>query len=73
MPAWSEGAPQLPLSCVWWHEEAWPSALLSPSSLTRDQLCSLCLQSPHEAVLEALGYVLSQLLQAKEAPTEIIP
>ncbi|XP_072728436.1 transmembrane and coiled-coil domain-containing protein 6 isoform X6 [Ciconia boyciana] len=29
--------------------------------------------SPHEAVLEGLGYVLSQLLQAKEAPTEIIP
>lgn len=39
----------------------------------RDQLCSLCLQSPHEAVLEGVGYVLSQLLQAKEAPTEIIP
>ncbi|KFW96239.1 Transmembrane and coiled-coil domain-containing protein 6, partial [Phalacrocorax carbo] len=32
-----------------------------------------CIQSPHEAVLEGLGYVLSQLLQAKEAPTEIIP
>ncbi|NWT73097.1 TMCO6 protein, partial [Prunella himalayana] len=31
------------------------------------------LQSPHEAVLEGVGYVLSQLLQAKEAPTEIIP
>ncbi|KFR09662.1 Transmembrane and coiled-coil domain-containing protein 6, partial [Opisthocomus hoazin] len=29
--------------------------------------------SPHEAVLEGLGYVLSQLLQAKEAPAEIIP
>uniref|UniRef100_A0A803XW25 Transmembrane and coiled-coil domains 6 n=1 Tax=Meleagris gallopavo TaxID=9103 RepID=A0A803XW25_MELGA len=32
-----------------------------------------CIQSPHEAVLEGLGYVLSQLLQANEAPTEIIP
>uniref|UniRef100_A0A8C3MKI2 Uncharacterized protein n=1 Tax=Geospiza parvula TaxID=87175 RepID=A0A8C3MKI2_GEOPR len=32
-----------------------------------------CIQSPHEAVLEGVGYVLSQLLQAKEAPTEIIP
>ncbi|NXC49773.1 TMCO6 protein, partial [Penelope pileata] len=32
-----------------------------------------CIQSPHEAVLEGLGYVLSQLLQAKEAPAEIIP
>ncbi|XP_009870201.1 PREDICTED: transmembrane and coiled-coil domain-containing protein 6 [Apaloderma vittatum] len=32
-----------------------------------------CIQSPHEAVLEGLGYLLSQLLQAKEAPTEIIP
>ncbi|OXB74265.1 UNVERIFIED_CONTAM: hypothetical protein H355_011717 [Colinus virginianus] len=32
-----------------------------------------CIQSPHEAVLEGLGYVLSQLLQAKEAPTEIVP
>ncbi|KAM6056154.1 transmembrane and coiled-coil domain-containing protein 6 isoform 2-T2 [Chlamydotis macqueenii] len=32
-----------------------------------------CIQSPHEAVLEGLGYVLSQLLQAKEAPTDIIP
>ncbi|NWR43066.1 TMCO6 protein, partial [Regulus satrapa] len=32
-----------------------------------------CVQSPHEAVLEGVGYVLSQLLQAKEAPTEIIP
>ncbi|XP_064017445.1 transmembrane and coiled-coil domain-containing protein 6 isoform X2 [Pogoniulus pusillus] len=32
-----------------------------------------CIQSPHEAVLEGLGYVLSQLLQAEEAPTEIIP
>ncbi|XP_025071902.1 transmembrane and coiled-coil domain-containing protein 6 isoform X4 [Alligator sinensis] len=29
--------------------------------------------SPHEAVLEGLGYVLSQLLQAKEASIEIIP
>ncbi|NXA54523.1 TMCO6 protein, partial [Nothocercus julius] len=32
-----------------------------------------CIQSRHEAVLEGLGYVLSQLLQAKEAPTEIVP
>ncbi|XP_006034223.1 transmembrane and coiled-coil domain-containing protein 6 isoform X1 [Alligator sinensis] len=32
-----------------------------------------CIQSPHEAVLEGLGYVLSQLLQAKEASIEIIP
>ncbi|NXJ71402.1 TMCO6 protein, partial [Rostratula benghalensis] len=32
-----------------------------------------CIQSPHEAVLEGLGYVLSQLLQAKEAPVEIVP
>ncbi|KAM5299184.1 transmembrane and coiled-coil domain-containing protein 6 isoform 3-T3 [Ctenodactylus gundi] len=29
--------------------------------------------SPHVAVLEALGYALSQLLQAKEAPEKIIP
>lgn len=45
----------------------------SPGCVWRGQLCSLCLQSPHEAVLEGVGYVLSQLLQAKEAPTEIIP
>ncbi|XP_014309308.1 transmembrane and coiled-coil domain-containing protein 6 isoform X3 [Myotis lucifugus] len=32
-----------------------------------------CIQSPHLAVLEALGYALSQLLQAKEAPKKIIP
>ncbi|XP_071426536.1 transmembrane and coiled-coil domain-containing protein 6 [Pithys albifrons albifrons] len=32
-----------------------------------------CIQSPHEAVLEGVGYVLSQLLQAKESPVEIIP
>ncbi|XP_057644527.1 transmembrane and coiled-coil domain-containing protein 6 isoform X1 [Chionomys nivalis] len=32
-----------------------------------------CIQSPHVAVLEALGYALSQLLQAKEAPEQIIP
>ncbi|XP_004586704.2 transmembrane and coiled-coil domain-containing protein 6 isoform X2 [Ochotona princeps] len=32
-----------------------------------------CMQSPHVAVLEALGYALSQLLQAKEAPEKIIP
>ncbi|XP_004477913.1 transmembrane and coiled-coil domain-containing protein 6 isoform X2 [Dasypus novemcinctus] len=32
-----------------------------------------CIQSPHMAVLEALGYTLSQLLQAREAPEKIIP
>nr|KAF6347529.1 transmembrane and coiled-coil domains 6 [Pipistrellus kuhlii] len=32
-----------------------------------------CIQSPHLPVLEALGYALSQLLQAKEAPKKIIP
>ncbi|XP_012583494.1 PREDICTED: transmembrane and coiled-coil domain-containing protein 6 isoform X3 [Condylura cristata] len=32
-----------------------------------------CIQSPHLSVLEALGYALSQLLQAKEAPESIIP
>ncbi|XP_037365039.1 transmembrane and coiled-coil domain-containing protein 6 [Talpa occidentalis] len=32
-----------------------------------------CIQSPHLPVLEALGYALSQLLQAKEAPEMIIP
>ncbi|XP_050819513.1 transmembrane and coiled-coil domain-containing protein 6 isoform X1 [Gopherus flavomarginatus] len=32
-----------------------------------------CIQSPHVAVQEGLGYVLSQLLQAREAPTKIIP
>ncbi|XP_019820615.2 transmembrane and coiled-coil domain-containing protein 6 isoform X1 [Bos indicus] len=32
-----------------------------------------CIQSPHLTVLEALGYALSQLLQAKEAPGKIIP
>ncbi|XP_006866222.1 PREDICTED: transmembrane and coiled-coil domain-containing protein 6 [Chrysochloris asiatica] len=32
-----------------------------------------CIQSPHVSVLEALGYALSQLLQAKEAPEKIIP
>ncbi|XP_053319479.1 transmembrane and coiled-coil domain-containing protein 6 [Spea bombifrons] len=34
---------------------------------------SLCAQSPHTAVLEALGYALSQLLQSKEASEKIIP
>ncbi|KAM4677565.1 transmembrane and coiled-coil domain-containing protein 6 [Discoglossus pictus] len=34
---------------------------------------SLCIQSPHMKVLEGLGYVLSQLLQSKEAPEKIIP
>ncbi|XP_056372691.1 transmembrane and coiled-coil domain-containing protein 6 isoform X2 [Hyla sarda] len=33
----------------------------------------LCTQSPHVAVLEATGYALSQLLQAKEAPEKIVP
>ncbi|XP_006007626.2 transmembrane and coiled-coil domain-containing protein 6 [Latimeria chalumnae] len=32
-----------------------------------------CIQSPHAAVVEAVGYTLSQLLQAKEAPETIIP
>ncbi|XP_017507640.3 transmembrane and coiled-coil domain-containing protein 6 isoform X4 [Manis javanica] len=32
-----------------------------------------CIHSPHLTVLEALGYALSQLLQAKEAPDMIIP
>ncbi|XP_018417400.1 PREDICTED: transmembrane and coiled-coil domain-containing protein 6 [Nanorana parkeri] len=34
---------------------------------------AVCLQSPHVMVLEATGYALSQLLQAKEAPQNIIP
>ncbi|KAM9311568.1 transmembrane and coiled-coil domain-containing protein 6 [Gastrophryne carolinensis] len=32
-----------------------------------------CMQSPHVTVLEATGYALAQLLQAKEAPQKIIP
>ncbi|XP_053169654.1 transmembrane and coiled-coil domain-containing protein 6 isoform X2 [Hemicordylus capensis] len=32
-----------------------------------------CIQSPHVVVQEGVGYVLSQLLQSKEAPAEIIP
>ncbi|XP_069510332.1 transmembrane and coiled-coil domain-containing protein 6 [Ambystoma mexicanum] len=32
-----------------------------------------CIQSPHWQVVEALGYALSQLLQAKDAPENIIP
>nr|XP_006632037.2 PREDICTED: transmembrane and coiled-coil domain-containing protein 6 [Lepisosteus oculatus] len=32
-----------------------------------------CIQCPHVAVTEAVGYALSQLLQAKEAPEKIIP
>ncbi|XP_042322188.1 transmembrane and coiled-coil domain-containing protein 6 [Sceloporus undulatus] len=32
-----------------------------------------CIQSPHVAMQEGVGYVLSQLLQLREAPTEIIP
>ncbi|XP_072256789.1 transmembrane and coiled-coil domain-containing protein 6 isoform X2 [Pyxicephalus adspersus] len=34
---------------------------------------SMCLQSPYVTVLEATGYALSQLLQAKEAPQSIVP
>ncbi|CAN2389958.1 nuclear import signal receptor activity, partial [Pristimantis euphronides] len=33
----------------------------------------LCTKSPHLTVLEATGYTLSQLLQAKEAPEKIVP
>ncbi|KAM5173160.1 transmembrane and coiled-coil domain-containing protein 6 isoform 1-T4 [Mantella aurantiaca] len=51
------------------------------SEATRHQLLlqgiipafAVCLQSPHVTVLEATGYALSQLLQAKEAPQNIIP
>lgn len=32
-----------------------------------------CIQSPHVVVQEGAGYVLSQLLQSKDAPTNIIP
>ncbi|XP_062986188.1 transmembrane and coiled-coil domain-containing protein 6 [Elgaria multicarinata webbii] len=32
-----------------------------------------CIQSPHVVVQEGVGYVLSQLLQSREAPAEIIP
>ncbi|MBN3297374.1 TMCO6 protein, partial [Amia calva] len=32
-----------------------------------------CIQCPHAAVVEAVGYALSQLLQPKEAPEKIIP
>ncbi|XP_007442925.1 transmembrane and coiled-coil domain-containing protein 6 [Python bivittatus] len=32
-----------------------------------------CIQSPHVAIQEGVGYVLSQLLQSKEAADEIIP
>ncbi|XP_039181912.1 transmembrane and coiled-coil domain-containing protein 6 isoform X2 [Crotalus tigris] len=32
-----------------------------------------CIQSPHVTIQEGVGYVLSQLLQSKEAPAEIIP
>ncbi|XP_003219939.1 transmembrane and coiled-coil domain-containing protein 6 isoform X1 [Anolis carolinensis] len=32
-----------------------------------------CIQSPHVVVQEGVGYVLSQLLQSREAPTEIMP
>ncbi|XP_053253416.1 transmembrane and coiled-coil domain-containing protein 6 isoform X1 [Podarcis raffonei] len=32
-----------------------------------------CIQSPHVVVREGVGYVLSQLLQSKEAAAEIIP
>ncbi|XP_061442643.1 transmembrane and coiled-coil domain-containing protein 6 isoform X2 [Rhineura floridana] len=32
-----------------------------------------CIHSPHVVVQEGVGYVLSQLLQSREAPAEIIP
>ncbi|KAI6056767.1 transmembrane and coiled-coil domain-containing protein 6 isoform X1 [Marmota monax] len=55
--------------------------LIVESEVVRQQLLpqgivsalAACIQSPHVAVLEALGYALSQLLQAKEAPEKIIP
>lgn len=55
--------------------------LIVESEIVRRQLLpqgivpalAACIQSPHVAVLEALGYALSQLLQAKEAPEKIIP
>ncbi|XP_040200753.1 transmembrane and coiled-coil domain-containing protein 6 [Rana temporaria] len=34
---------------------------------------AVCIQSPHMTVLEATGYALSQLLQAKEAHQNIVP
>ncbi|CAI9619831.1 unnamed protein product, partial [Staurois parvus] len=34
---------------------------------------AVCMQSPHMTALEATGYALSQLLQAKEAPQNIVP
>ncbi|XP_059846425.1 transmembrane and coiled-coil domain-containing protein 6 isoform X2 [Hypanus sabinus] len=37
------------------------------------QALATCLQSPHEAVVEAAAYSLSQLLQAKEAGEKIVP
>ncbi|XP_048459501.1 transmembrane and coiled-coil domain-containing protein 6 isoform X2 [Rhincodon typus] len=37
------------------------------------QALSVCLQSPHGAVVEATAYSLSQMLQAKEAGEKIIP
>ncbi|KAJ6661374.1 hypothetical protein lerEdw1_015002 [Lerista edwardsae] len=32
-----------------------------------------CIQSPHVVVQEGVGYVLSQLVQSQDAPTEVIP
>ncbi|XP_066444903.1 transmembrane and coiled-coil domain-containing protein 6 [Eleutherodactylus coqui] len=55
--------------------------LIVDSEAARNQLLlqgmipafSHCTQSPHTTVLEAAGYALSQLLQAKEAPEKIVP
>ncbi|KAM3925827.1 transmembrane and coiled-coil domain-containing protein 6 [Leptodactylus fuscus] len=55
--------------------------LIVESEAARNQLLlqgiipafALCIQSPHMTVLEATGYALSQLLQAKEAPEKIVP
>lgn len=43
------------------------------AQLPESDLYPVYFQSPHVTVLEALGYALSQLLQAKEAPEKIIP
>ncbi|KAG8579297.1 hypothetical protein GDO81_010798 [Engystomops pustulosus] len=55
--------------------------LIVESEAARNQLLlqgiiptfALCLQSPHMTVLEATGYALSQLLQAKEASEKVVP
>lgn len=55
--------------------------LIVESEAARNQLLlqgiipafALCTQSPHMTVLEATGYALSQLLQAKEASEKIVP